>query len=45
MSYYKEENGVRSRISEWDYESAVRVDGWEHVILQPGLAIIRKGKK
>jgi hypothetical protein len=45
MSYYKEVNGVRSRISEWEYEAAVRVEGWEHVILQTGLAIIRKGKK
>ena len=46
MAYYAEDNrGNRKKINEWDYEARLRLEGWEHVILQPGLAIIRKRRK
>jgi hypothetical protein len=47
MQYLVEtSNGVREplRGGQWAYESAIRLEGYYHVILTDRVAIIRKGK-
>lgn len=41
MTYYKEVRGERFVIGWIEYEELL-LDGWSHIIQQPGLAIIGK---
>jgi len=42
MAYYAEIKGIRVKIKWSMYEALLRLNGWQHVIQQEGLAIISK---
>jgi len=42
MAFYREVKGQRQAITEWQYESFVRLEGYYHVIRDTHITIIGK---